>query len=265
MNEQSCIGDSGAHVAVTIGAEQNPLYASGRARAEDDAPVGASIGRDPVEVALNAAAAERASVSRENATKRGASPWKEHYDPTSRRPYYANDKGETRWDPPPDLIACPFDGGQWKCFDADGSPGLFGEKTVSFVELWDAAADGLIAENALVGLASIPDQAWLLSYMFSRALVINKVFIAADADHNGTLSLDEFVAWLRAQGGDQISNEVGAQLKDFQELDEDHDGELSHMEFLTFILHHMNSKKSSPHVKALCDWLDGETYLLEKS
>ena len=144
--------------------------------------------------------------------------------------------------------------------NADGSPASFGGKKMSFAELWDVAADGKIPENASVGRTCIPDQLWPLSFIFRRALTVQHVFIAADADHSGTLSSDEFIAWMEAQGSDQIPIEVSEELKNFQELDEDHDGMISHMEFLTFLLHHTNTNVKSPHVIALCRWIDGGMY-----
>ena len=207
-----------------------------------------------------AEAAEQATVSCEKATKRGASQWIEYLDPTSGRPFYSNLKGETRWEPPPDLIACPFDGGEWTCVNADGSTASFDGKKMSFAELWEAVADSEIPESALMGLTSISGQFWPIASIFRRAVTVQQVFIAADADHSGTLSLDEFIAWIKARGGDQIPIEVGEELKTFQELDEDHDGVISRIEFLTFILHHLNSEVDSPYVTALCRWLDGDMY-----
>ena len=201
-----------------------------------------------------------AAADAEKATKRRASQWTEHLDPTSGRPFYTNLKGETRWEPPPDLIACPFDGGEWTCVNADGSTASFDGKKMSFAELWEAVADSEIPESALMGLTSIPGHFWPIASIFRRAVTVQRVFIEADADHSGTLSSDEFIAWMQAQGGDQIPIEVGEELKTFQELDEDHDGVISHMEFLAFILHHMNSKVNSPHVAALCHWIDGGMY-----
>jgi hypothetical protein len=127
---------------------------------------------------------------------------------------------------------------------------------VSFSELWSGAADGTIAEDSMVGLDSIPDQYWPLTSIFSRAIAVAKVFDKADADHSGTLSSKEFITWLRAQSDETIPLELGNELKDFQALDANNDGMLSHVEFLAFILHHMNSKVMSPSVVALCHWID---------
>jgi Ca2+-binding EF-hand superfamily protein len=202
----------------------------------------------------NSAASAQPRKDAHAARTKVPSRWVEHIDESSGRPYYSNPEGKVRWEPPPDLIPCPFDGGQWTYVAGGGHET---SAPVSFSELWSGAADGTIAEDSMVGLDSIPDQYWPLTSIFSRAIAVAKVFDKADADHSGTLSSKEFITWLRAQSDETIPLELGDELKDFQALDANNDGMLSHVEFLAFILHHMNSKVMSPHVVALCHWIDG--------
>ena len=68
------------------------------------------------------------------------SKWQAHTDGKSGRTYYANAAdGSVRWEPPPDLVPCPFDGGFWDYVKTEG--GAVSTAPISLSELWKLAAE----------------------------------------------------------------------------------------------------------------------------
>ena len=181
-------------------------------------------------------------------TKRPPSIWTAIKDPTSGREYYSSADGKVRWEPPPDLIPCPFNGGFWSYMTEGGIPSA---EPIDLASLWSIAADGAISDETMVGLHGL-DQFWPLKSILRRAMTVHHLFRSADADGDGNISTDEFTAWIKSEGGAMVDQQALDMIIIFQSMDSDQDGAISRIEFMCFLLQH------SADVESLVKWIDSK-------
>jgi hypothetical protein len=179
---------------------------------------------------------------------RRPSKWTAIKDPSSGRDYYTSSEGAVRWEPPPDLVPCPFNGGFWVHM-TDAS--TVSETPLDLVSLWSEAADGAISDETMVGLHGV-DQFWPLKSILRRAMTVHHLFLSADADGDGSISTEEFTAWIKAEGSGTIDQSAIDMITIFQSMDSDEDGAISRIEFMCFLLQH------SDDVQSLVEWIDSK-------
>ena len=103
----------------------------------------------------------------------------------------------------------------------------------------------------MVGLHGV-DQFWPLKSILRRAMTVHHLFLSADADGDGSISTEEFAAWIKAEGSGAIDQRAIDMVTIFQSIDSDGDGAISRIEFMCFLLQH------SDDVQSLVEWIDSK-------
>ena len=205
------------------------------------------LGIDSVDPLFAAApAANAASV------KQGKSRWTAHREIGTGRAYYSDAAGVVRWEPPADLVPCPFEGGMWVYIKS--TTGMECDAPVSLASLWSMAAAGEVDDDVSVGLHGT-SHFWPLKSIMRRAMTVAHLYencCDAAAGGGDAIAIETLTEWLADTGGSAVEGSAIDLLAVFQSVDADHDGAVSRTEFMHFLLQH------ATRVQSLVAWIDSK-------
>ena len=198
--------------------------------------------------ALGAATAAPAPVAA--ATDVGTSRWTAHREIATGRAYYSDSAGVVRWEPPADLVSCPFDGGTSMWVYISPKTGRECDAPVSLAALWSMAAAGDVRDDVRVGVHGTP-HFWPLKSIMRRAMTVAHLFESCGAAEAGdAIAVETLTGWLAEKGA--VEGAAINLLALFQSVDTDEDGAVSRAEFMRFLLQHASS------VQSLVEWIDSK-------